>query len=298
MAKNFTCCHNKPGKNTLNSFEAVSLREFPGRPRTSQAGFTLIELLVVIAIIAILAAMLLPALSSAKLRSQQIVCINGVKELSLANKMYFDDNQAWVGPLSLDPTLSQGDWMGAMLSYYGKATNILFCPTAPDKGNPNNLVNPPGKADSAWHWTLSNPSYASSYAINKWLGSMINSLANGQANPQYIYVKESLVLYPSTTPSFMDSAWLNLDPLETDTPARNLYDPLSGSSSEGMPRVCVARHGGRPPTSAPRNVPPGAVLPGTINMGFVDGHAEQAKLQNLWTYYWHRGWVPPAIRPP
>ena len=185
------------------------------------------------------------------------MCINGVKELSLANKMYFDDNQAWVGPLSLDPTLSQGDWMGAMLSYYGKATNILSVPLRLTKGNPNNLVNPPGKADSAWHWTLSNPTYASSYAINKWLGSMSNSLANGQANPQYIYVKESLVLYPSTTPSFMDSAWLNLDPLETDTPARNLYDPLSGSSSENAPGMRGGMAAGhlRQPREMSRRVP-------------------------------------------
>jgi prepilin-type processing-associated H-X9-DG protein len=241
--------------------------------------------------------MLLPALASAKARAQQIACVNGLKQLSLASKMYVDDNKNWVGPLSSDPTLSQGDWMGAMLAYYGNATNVLFCPTAPDKGNPNNLVNPPGKADSAWHWTLSTPAYASSYAINKWLATP-PGLANAQAHPEWLYVKEASVVNTTLTPSFMDSAWINLDPVETDPPARNLYDPLSSSSSEGMPRVCVARHGGRPATSAPQSVPPGTVLPGAINMGFVDGHVEQAKLQNLWTYYWHLNWTPPAVRPP
>jgi prepilin-type N-terminal cleavage/methylation domain-containing protein len=54
-------------------------------------GFTLIELLVVIVIIAILAAMLLPALAKAKARAQNIRCVNNLKQLGLANRMYCDD---------------------------------------------------------------------------------------------------------------------------------------------------------------------------------------------------------------
>jgi prepilin-type N-terminal cleavage/methylation domain-containing protein len=257
------------------------------------AAFTLIELLVVIAIIAILAAMLLPALAGAKLRAQQVNCVSNLKQVTLASRMYYDDLNTFVGPLNVNPTMSHGDWMGAMLAFYGNATNVLFCPSAPDKGVPvGSPINPPGTSDSAWHWTLEPPYiYAASYAYNKWLESSAIYGVDGRN-----FNKESAIENPANTPVFMDSVWINLYAETNDTPPTDLYSP--GTGQAGLSRVCISRHGGRPALAASHNVPFGKPLPGSIVMGFTDGHTEPVKLETLWTYNWHLNWATPAVRPP
>jgi len=88
----------------------MNASNFPDRRRVSQScGFTLIELLVVIAIIAILAALLLPAMAGAKERSRRVTCKNSMRQLSLAAHMYAGDNGDKVFPGTPNPALPPDD---------------------------------------------------------------------------------------------------------------------------------------------------------------------------------------------
>ena len=105
-------------------------------------GFTLIELLVVIAIIAVLAAMLLPALARSKLAARRTVCANHLKQLELAAAMYLGDYEGYY-PSSNNPNLR---WPQALRANY-ENLKLLVCPD--DSSIPSSASSTTNSADVA-----------------------------------------------------------------------------------------------------------------------------------------------------
>ena len=155
--------------------------------------FTLIELLVVIAIIAILAAMLLPVLSRAKEAGRRIACLNNLRQLSIASKMYVDDSQGAYPPRS-----DTDRWPNQFYRYY-QNVNSLLCPT--------DVAIPPDPPATYGDSPSNNVADAAprSYLINGWndyfddqLGDpgWGSTLLNDMAN---VGLKETVIPHPTDT---------------------------------------------------------------------------------------------------
>ena len=170
-----------------------------GRVKLLQS-FTLIELLVVIAIIAILAAMLLPALSASRLSAKNAACLSNMKQLLLAQQQYAADWNGCLRPSTISG--ESGTWWGFTIHEYVYGTGKIETRGNTDSQNWQAFRCPAEAlgfaADTAGGFTYSQ------YAFNAYLGG-----ANKSGGWTYKPVYESMMVEPSKVPVFMDNGRKN-----------------------------------------------------------------------------------------
>ncbi len=243
----------------------------------SRKGFTLIELLVVISIIALLVAILMPALGKAREQAKSAVCLSNLKQWGLIINLYLaeSDDKFFTG--DDDQTIWwRGDWLTVLRDQWEDDTReLLLCPKANRPINWDDydlgISSSPRHPERAWIWTgtrLSNGDVSAdmgSYGINCWVYDW-----PGSNFKERWWRRSSSVSRTSEVPLFGDAMWAGGEPHFTD--AAPEFDGDWDAGMNHIKRFTMSRHNHR------------------VNTLFVDGHADPMVLKKLWNLRWHRAW--------
>jgi len=257
-------------------------------------GFTLIELLVVIAIIAILAAMLLPALSKAKERAKAVNCLSNLHQWSVVWNVYTLDNaDSFPTGANPDGTIDENArsaWFNALQLTPAQRHQIVTCPSA---ASTNFNFNTPaglrgfGGLTSAFLFPQQGSGGGpisdqfengepGSYGANLWMyNTHLDVQGRAAANH---WGKLSATPLPTQTPLMLDSMWRGGGPYWEGGPETFAAAAQPGVSSADpgreMEHFTVPRHGSGKKTE----------------LLFYDGSASALKVKQLWSLKWHRNW--------
>jgi prepilin-type N-terminal cleavage/methylation domain-containing protein len=246
---------------STRSLSAVVAAHQSNRPSAGACGFTLIELLVVIAIIAILAALLLPALSGAKVKAQAIMCMSNQKQLTLAWIMYADDSQDRVPP-NASGSQSRGGWVDGWLDWSPGTTdntNMVFLTNAKIGPYTKSVGIYKCPADIYQCVIAGRPmARVRSIAMNSFVGVLDADYGTRQTPPCYTYQKLSEIRRPPPS-----SLWVFVDEHPDSINDGWLTDSWPGGGGWGD--LAASYHAG------------------SCGIGFADGHGEIHKWKDKGT---------------
>jgi prepilin-type processing-associated H-X9-DG protein len=259
--------------------------------RRRPTAFTFVELLVVLGVIAVLVALLLPALNKARRHARTTQCLANVRQLGQAYLSYTTFENKGKSFLLYANANTGGDechWMFRLSPYVEKFEIVSLCPETPVRGDPY-LTFYTGSAFTFWEYETRQ----GAYAFNGWLYQIGDPIADpvqgglsyasytGYGSLRNASKKDWITLPRSKDtdkiPVIADGAWEDTWPEDSDEPGDLLGRNGGFPSGQMMPRICLKRHGM------------------AVNVVFLDCHAETVHLPDLWQLKWSNKFKPRTV---